>query len=136
MATPALTMYFDGDCPFCRTETDRIRRWDRAGKLAFVDISAPGFDPSALNLSMADFHREVISRTSDGTLLAGIDTIWAVYSLVGRGWLVWPLGVPGVRTLFARPYHWFARNRYTLSRVLGYRAGPPCRDGVCFRSVS
>lgn len=135
MSTPALTLYFDGACPFCRAEMQRLRRWDHAGRLAFVDIATPGFDPSELGLSMTDLGREVVSRTAAGQLLAGIDTIWAAYSLVGRAWLVWPLRVPGLRTVLAWLYRWFARNRYLLSRLLGYRAEPPCRDGVCTRSV-
>jgi predicted DCC family thiol-disulfide oxidoreductase YuxK len=36
-----LTLYFDSACPLCRREMNRLRRWDRAGRLAFVDMSGP-----------------------------------------------------------------------------------------------
>lgn len=135
MNTPELTLYFDGACPFCRTEMVRVSGWDTAGRLAFVDIAAPGFDPAELGLTMADLGREVVSRTATGELLIGIDTIWTAYALVGRAWLAWPLRVPGLRCVLAWLYRGFARHRYLFSRLLGYRAEAPCKDGVCDRSA-
>jgi predicted DCC family thiol-disulfide oxidoreductase YuxK len=135
MNTPELTLYFDGACPFCRTEMVRVSGWDTDGRLAFVDIAAPGFDPAELGLTMEDLGREVVSRTATGELLIGIDTIWTAYALVGRAWLAWPLRVPGLRCVLAWLYRGFARHRYLFSRLLGYRAEAPCKDGVCDRSA-
>jgi predicted DCC family thiol-disulfide oxidoreductase YuxK len=133
MNAPALTLYFDGKCPFCTTEMGRLGRWDRKGVLAFVDIAAPGFDPACLCVDMAALNREMYSRRADGAVLVGVDSMLAAYTLVGRGYLVLPLRVPVLRTLLASLYRVFARNRYTMSRVLGYRAAPVCSEGVCQR---
>lgn len=127
---PALTLYFDGNCPFCRAQMDKLGAWDRTGRLAFVDIAQPGFDPAPLGADMAALNREVYSRTRDGRVLVGIDTMLAAYPLVGRRWRVLPLRVPLLRQLCAALYRWFARNRYTFSRLLGYRTHT-CSDGVC-----
>ncbi len=130
MNTPALTLYFDGHCPFCRAQMDKLARWDTAARLAFVDIALPGFDPAVLGADLAAMNREVYSRTADGRILIGIDTMLAAYPLVGRHWRVLPLRVPLLRQICSTLYRLFARHRYTVSRWLGYRV-PACRDGVC-----
>ncbi len=126
----ALTLYYDGTCPFCAAEMARLRAWDRGGRLAFTDIALPGFDPAHLNASMGDLNLELYSQRADGKVLVGIDSLLAAYTLVGRGWLVWPLRVPVLRDALAWLYRRFARNRYKMSALLGYKA-PACPDGAC-----
>ncbi len=128
----ALTLYYDGRCPFCCAEMARLARWDLGHKavLAFVDNSLPGFDPAHLNATREQIDAQLYGRTADGRVLVGIDTMLAAYTLAGKGWLVWPLRVPGLRGVLSFLYRAFARNRYTMSRVLGYR-GSACDDGVC-----
>ena len=127
----ALTLYFDGACPFCVKSMRQLGRWDTAGRLAFVDIAAPGFDPAPLGVDMAALNREVHGRTREGDLVVGIDTMLAAYTLAGRGWLVWPLRVRLLRPALAGCYRWFARHRYAISRRLGIRLPDACADGVC-----
>lgn len=132
MNSAELTLYFDGNCPFCAAGMKRLGELDKAGKLAFVDIAQPGFDPAHLNASMEALNLEIYSRTRAGTVLIGVDSLLAAYTLAGRGWLVWPLRVPVLRSVLSYLYRAFARNRYTMSRLLGYKAKPACEDGVCF----
>jgi predicted DCC family thiol-disulfide oxidoreductase YuxK len=129
MSTVLLTLYFDGKCAFCSREMARLAAWDRAGQLDFVDITQDGFDPSPLGASMAELNRQMFSRTAQGEILVGIDSMLAAYPLVGRGALVWPLRVPLLRTVLSWMYRLFARHRYTMSTLLGYK--PVCADGVC-----
>ncbi len=131
MSSAQLVLYFDGKCPFCAAEMRRLSEWDTQRRLAFVDIAEPGFDPSSLGVDMTALNRELHSRTPDGRILIGIDSMLAAYTLVGRGWLVWPLRVPGLRSVLARLYRSFARNRYTLSDVLGYRSEQACDGSTC-----
>jgi predicted DCC family thiol-disulfide oxidoreductase YuxK len=126
----ALTLYYDGKCPFCAHEMKRLGEWDRAGRLAFVDIMQPGFDPAHLNASMEDLDRQLYSQTPEGKVLVGVDSMLAAYTLVGRGYMVWPLRVPLLRGALSYLYRLFARNRYKMSALLGYKA-PACEDGVC-----
>ncbi len=131
--TPAeLTLYYDGKCPFCAAGMKRLGELDKAGKLAFVDIALPGFDPAHLNASMDQLNLEIYSLTAEGKALVGVDSLLAAYTLAGKGWRVWPLRVPVLRTILSFLYRAFARNRYTMSRLLGYKARPACEDGVCF----
>ena len=126
----ALTLYYDGKCAFCTREMMRLASWDRQQRLAFVDIAQPGFDPAPLGLSMLDLNREMASQTAQGEVLIGVDSMLAAYALVGRGYLVWPLRVPGLRQVLTILYRLFARHRYTMSTLLGYKM-PDCAGGVC-----
>jgi predicted DCC family thiol-disulfide oxidoreductase YuxK len=126
----ALTLYYDGTCPFCALEMTRLANWDRAGRLAFVDIAQPEFDPARLGASMAELNLQLYSQRADGQVLVGIDSMLAAYTLAGRGALVWPLRVPLLRGLLSSLYRLFARNRYKMSALLGYKA-PACESGVC-----
>lgn len=131
MNATLLTLYFDGQCPFCLAEMTRLRGWNAAGRLAFVDIAEPGFDPAFLGVDMAALDRELHSRTDTGDVLVGIDSMLAAYTLVGKGWFVLPLRVPFLRPPLAYLYRKFARNRYRISALMGYKPIPACKDGVC-----
>jgi predicted DCC family thiol-disulfide oxidoreductase YuxK len=115
----ALTLYFDSACPFCRREMARLGGWDRLGRLAFVDIAEPGFDPAPLGVTLAAMNTELHGMRADGSMLVGTDAILEAYTLAGRGWLVSPLRVAALRLMLASAYRSFARNRYRISRWLG-----------------
>ena len=74
----ALVLYFDGKCPFCAAEMQRLSAWDTQHRLAFVDIAQEGFDCSPLNVDLAALNRELHGRTPDGRLLVGIDMAFAL----------------------------------------------------------
>jgi predicted DCC family thiol-disulfide oxidoreductase YuxK len=128
---PALTLYYDGLCPFCVASMRRLMAWNTAGRLGFVDITGPGFDPGFLGVDMAALNRELHGRTRDGKVLAGIDTMLAAYTLAEQGWRVWPLRVRLLRPGLARAYRWFARHRYQISQRLGYRLPAGCDGDTC-----
>ena len=40
-------MLFDGDCPLCMREVEMLQRRDAgAGRICFVDVAAPDYDPA------------------------------------------------------------------------------------------
>jgi predicted DCC family thiol-disulfide oxidoreductase YuxK len=129
-----LTLYYDGHCGFCRAEMARLRGWDKAGRIHFVDIAAPGFSPEPLGVSLQALNTELHARTADGRTLAGIDSILAAYAAVGQGWRVWPLRMVLLRPALSALYRSFARNRYRISAMLG-RDTPACSNGVCERKI-
>jgi predicted DCC family thiol-disulfide oxidoreductase YuxK len=133
MNTPVLTLYFDGNCAFCNAEMSRLRRWDRAGRLCFIDIAQAGFDPAPLGVDMAALNRELHSKTEKGVVLVGIDSMLAAYTLVGKRWRVFPLRIRVLRPLLSGLYRKFARNRYRFSKLMGYKSMPQCDEGVCNR---
>ena len=133
MNTPELTLYFDGNCPFCSAEIARLQSWNKARKLAFIDISEPDFNPLILGVDRAALDRELHSQKQNGEILVGIDSMLASYTLVGKGFLVFPLRLKLLRPLLAHLYRKFARNRYRISRLLRYKSISQCDGKVCKR---
>ena len=134
LLTPSSTMlklFYDGNCPFCTAEMRRLKRWNVADRLVFVDVAGPDFDPALLGVDLSTLNRELHGQYPDGRFVIGTDAILAAYTLVGRGWLVAPLRIRLLRPLLAAPYRGFARNRYQISRLLGYRTMPACNKTSC-----
>lgn len=130
----ALTVYYDGKCALCCEGMARLCQWDKAGRLSFVDIAAPGFSAGLVGVSLRDLNAELHARTADGRLLTGIDSILAAYTLVGQGWRVAPLHIKPLRPVLSALYRSLARNRYYLAAWLGKKA-PVCGDGACERKI-
>ncbi|MBR8235195.1 DUF393 domain-containing protein [Burkholderia sp. AU42008] len=126
-----LVLYFDGRCSLCVAEIRRLDARDARHRLAFVDIAEPGFDPAPLGVDLPALNRELHARLPDGRMLTGIDGIAAAHALVGRRGFAWLLRVPAMRAVFAPLYRRLARNRYAVSRWLGYRAQACCEGGAC-----
>ncbi len=128
---PAITIFYDGECPFCVREVRWLLRRNRDHRLAAVDIAAPEFDPSGFGTTREDFMARIHGRRADGTMLTGMQVFREAYAAVGLGWLVAPTGWPLLRACFDLGYRWFARNRVRLGRVFGRR----CESGTCGTSV-
>jgi predicted DCC family thiol-disulfide oxidoreductase YuxK len=128
----ALTLYYDGNCPFCSAEMRRLKSWNKDQQLGFVDITDAGFDPAHLQVDMAALNREMHSQRADGVVLVGIDSLLAAYCLVRKGWIVLPLRVSFLRPPLAYLYRKFAANRYRMSRWMGYApVHKQCEGDTC-----
>jgi predicted DCC family thiol-disulfide oxidoreductase YuxK len=124
------TLLFDSDCPFCRREVEWLRRRDRAGRLATVDIAAPDFDPAAFGLTRAEVVAELCGRLPDGRLTRGMESMRRAWSAVGLGWVLAPTGWPVLRWCADLGYRVFARYRVPMGRLFGRRcAGDACGLG-------
>ena len=76
---------------------------------------------------------KLVSQKQNGEILVGIDSMLASYTLVGKGFLVFPLRLKLLRPLLAHLYRKFARNRYRISRLLRYKSISQCDGKVCKR---
>lgn len=112
---PAMELYFDGACPLCAREVAFLRRRDRAGRIRFTDIAAPGFDAAATGIAWRDLMDRIHARLADGTVVEGVEAFRRLYALLGWGWLVAPTRLPGVRQVLDLAYRTFARNRLRLT---------------------
>ncbi|MFN9497864.1 MAG: thiol-disulfide oxidoreductase DCC family protein [Erythrobacteraceae bacterium] len=75
-------VWFDGACPLCRREIALMRRLDRRGAIAFVDV-AQGADPSCpidRAALLARFHAEEDGMVHDGA--AAFAAMWRVIPLL------------------------------------------------------
>jgi predicted DCC family thiol-disulfide oxidoreductase YuxK len=115
------TVLFDGDCGFCRWSADRLRRWDRAGRLRFVPLQAPAADALLHDVPPAARAATWHLVTRDGRVVSGAAAVPAVLDLLPRG------GAPAslarrFPAATARAYRWVAEHRATLGQLLGRAA--------------
>ena len=122
-ATFDLEVWFDGACPICSREVAALRRLDRAGRVRFTDLAAPGFDAAATGVAWPALMDRIHARLADGRVVEGVEVFRRIYAAVGFGWLVAPTRLPGVRQLLDAAYRLFARNRM---RLTGRCAGEAC----------
>jgi len=128
----SVTVLYDEACPFCAAEIAMLRRWDRAGILLTVDISAPGFHAEDRGFSMNALSSELHVQSADGAWLKGMSAIRYLYRALGRGRLLAFTGWPLLSPIFDSMYRRFARNRLLISRRFGLTRGARrCRDGEC-----
>ena len=123
----ALTLLYDGQCPFCVHEVRLLTRLDRRGRLRFEDIADPTFDPDRHGLDRDEVQRFINGVLPDGTIVRGLEVFRRAYAAVGWGFLLAPTGWPGLRVVADAAYRWFARNRVRLGRLFGRS----CDSGSC-----
>lgn len=137
-----LTLLYDASCPVCALEMDHLRDRNDAGRLAFVDIGAPGFDPAHYGATLAAMNAQIHGVLPDGTLLQGVEVLRLAYAAVGLGWVLRPTGWAPLRPLFDAAYRAFAQHRQGISRLgaplihalaaqRAARRMRQCADGAC-----
>lgn len=143
--TASMTLLYDGGCGVCALEMDHLRERDVDGRLAFVDIAAPGFDAAVYGTTLAALHAEIHALLPDGSLLHGVEVLRRAYAAAGLGWVLRPTGWGPLRPLADIGYRAFARHRREISRVAAplidairaHRARRvaqrmrDCADGLC-----
>ena len=102
-------LYYDGLCPLCVKEMDRLREI-KAVSLQLQDIHALPDDPS--RLPSKDELLKVLHLERDGQFLTGIDANVAAWQHTRYGvlwrWMRWPL----IRWFVEKAYDRWARWRY------------------------
>ena len=120
-------LLYDGECPFCRREVAMIKRLDRRNNLIAEDIAAVGFDPARYGLTRDEVNGVLHGIMPDGSVVRRVEAIRQAYRAVGLGWMVAPMGLPGVRWALDGMYGVFARNRVRLGTFFGRT----CDSGKC-----
>lgn len=112
-----LTLLYDAGCAVCALEMDHLRSRNAAGKLLFIDISAPGFDPASYGATLGEMNAEIHARRADGQVIRGVQVLRLAYDAAGLGWVLRPTAWAPLRALSDSGYRVFARHRRTISRV-------------------
>lgn len=108
-------VYYDGACPMCSREIAWLRRLDRAGRIRFTDIAAPGFDPATTGLPMPSLMARIHGRLPDGTPIDGVEVFRRLYAAVGFGPLVALTRAPGISQALDLVYDAFAQRRLAMA---------------------
>lgn len=117
-----LTIFYDGQCPLCVREMKQLKRLDQHNQIAFEDILADDFRERFPQIPVPEANRILHGINEHGEMLYGLDVTHAAWSLVGRGWLTAPLRWPLIRWVADKIYLYFARNRYTISKIFTGKA--------------
>lgn len=110
-----MTVWFDGQCPLCQREIALMRRLDRKGRIAFVDLTDQRTScPANRSEMLARFH-----AMERGTLLSGAAAFAALWRAIP---VLAPLGhlarLPFVLKFLDFAYAGFLRLRPRLQRLL------------------
>jgi predicted DCC family thiol-disulfide oxidoreductase YuxK len=123
-------LLYDGACPFCRREIQRLKQHDQRGFLDVEDISAPAFDPAKYGLTRDEVMGVLHAVLPDGRVVRRLEALRRAYQAVGLGWLVAPTGWPGLHWVFDGLYGAFARHRLGLGQLCSIgRANDICAVG-------
>jgi predicted DCC family thiol-disulfide oxidoreductase YuxK len=121
-----LTLLFDGGCPLCLREVGILRRRDGGqGRLAFVDVDDPAYDPARYGgITYADAMGRMHALRADGEVIQDVEVFRQSYGLVGLGWLYAPTRWPLLRPLVDALYGLWARWRLAIT-------GRPSMEVLC-----
>jgi predicted DCC family thiol-disulfide oxidoreductase YuxK len=125
-----LQVFFDGSCSVCAAGMDVYRRKEQEGRLHFVDISAPEFDPAPYGITLEAFMYEMHAIDRESRVYRGVEAFRAIWQAFPASTLYGLLGAlvtfPGVNLLARLAYRSFARIRRFLPK-----SRDACRDGTC-----
>ena len=124
--------FYDGSCSICAAEMELYRRREHGGRLIFVDVSRPDFDPAPYGIALGAFMHEMHAIDSQGRVYRGVEAFRAIWhafpASTWYGFLGTLIALPGMNLLARLAYRGFARIR----RYLPKRRNA-CDDGVCRR---
>ena len=99
----------------CAREVRLLKRFDGKDNLKMVDIAAKDFEPSLYGLSLEECVGSLRGIDASGGALDGMDTVRAMYSAVGLGWLMTWTRMPVISQMCDLGYRMFAKIRPRLS---------------------
>ncbi len=107
----AVTVYYDGDCPFCARYVTLVRLREAAGPVALVDLRSDPVRRQALEAEGFDLDLGMVVETDDGRRMAGDEAMTAL-SLMST-----PSGIANrlSAAIFSRP--WLAAVLYPVLRA-------------------
>jgi predicted DCC family thiol-disulfide oxidoreductase YuxK len=114
-----LTMFYDGLCPLCQAEILFLSRRNDSGLLHFVDVNSMQYSADTVGVSCQQALDSMYAQYDDGELINGVDVFTAAYERANLPKLAWLFSRPSLRPMLTWGYRFFAKNRHTISRILG-----------------
>ena len=122
----AEVLIYDGHCRICTAQVERLARWDRGGRLAFLSLHDPEVRRRYPDLSHDYLMTNMVLVDREGRRHAGAA---AARALSTRLPMLWPLApflhIPLMMPVWQWCYRQIAKRRY----LFGKRA--PCDGDAC-----
>jgi predicted DCC family thiol-disulfide oxidoreductase YuxK len=127
MQNSPLTIFYDGYCPLCSIEMNKLKQLDKQQNISFVDIQEPSFSTQYPHLDWQALDARIHGYLADGSLITGLDVTYLAWKLVGKGWVYAPLRWPVISWFADIAYNIFAKHRHRISSFLtGKKRCKPC----------
>ena len=129
-----LTIFYDGNCPLCSLEMQKLKRFDKDDRIVLVNLHQDNFHTSYTYIEF-DKAMAILHGQYQGKILLGLDVTHRAWTLVGRGALVAPLQFPIIKQLAHGGYLLLAKYRLPISNFLHKRFGigvATCEQGACY----
>lgn len=122
----AEVVIFDGECVFCRGQVERLARWDRTGRLAFVSLHDPIVAERYPDLTRDQMMAQMYLVDRSGKRHGGAAALRYLSRKMPMLWWLAPLmHVPFTLPLWQWCYRQVAKRRYKLAGKQG------CEGDVC-----
>ncbi len=117
---------YDGQCNFCRSQVNNLRRLDIGGKrLAYISLHDPRVTERYPDLDHQSLMDQMYVVDVQGHRHGGADAVRYLSRRLPMLWLTAPiLHLPGTANLWRWLYRQVAKRRYKL-------AGKSCENDVC-----
>ena len=112
---PDHVLIYDGDCAMCTRWMERVRRWDRDGRIEALPLQSPVVAARFPQLTHDALMEAMHFVEPDGRVSAGAQAAERMLRILplggGLGWL---FHLPGARRIADRVYRTVAANRARL----------------------
>lgn len=116
MTPPRVTVWFDGGCPLCRREIGLMRRLDRRGAIAFLDLTS---EETACPLDRAELLARFHAQEPGRPVVSGAAAFAAMWRAIpALAWAGHAARLPPLAWLLERGYRLWLRVRPALQRAL------------------
>lgn len=134
MSENTLTIFYDGRCPLCTLEMQKLKSYDTKSLIVLEDLHQENF---AELFPFIDLNKamKMLHGLYQGKTLLALDVTHRAWTLVGKGALVAPLQFPGIKQIAHGGYLFLAKYRHPISNCLYRRFGigiKPCDEGTCY----
>jgi predicted DCC family thiol-disulfide oxidoreductase YuxK len=114
-----LTLFYDGACPLCRAEILFLSGRNQANLLEFVDINSAQFDPQKIGVSCEAALAAMYGQFASGKLIQGVSVFPEAYRRANLPRMAWLFSRRSLQPFLKLAYLFFAKNRHTISSLLG-----------------
>ena len=108
-------LIYDGDCGMCTRWMERVRRWDRGGRIEVLPLQSPDVVQRFPSLARTALMEAMHFVEPDGRVSRGAGAAERMLGVLPLGWGIgWLFHLPLARPVADRIYGWVARNRTRL----------------------